>query len=406
MAVYTYRASDEQGEIVEGTMEARDEQGVVDRLQSLGLLPIKVEHPPAGTPHTAPVALGSSLKRIRGRDLTTFTRELATLLGAGFPLERSLDTLSSLTENPRLKEVILQILDELRGGSSFSDCLAKHPRLFSDTYVNMVRSGEAGGFLENIVDRLAGYMENAQEVREYIASAMVYPIILVTVGGAAVAILLTMVIPKFAQIFAEQGKALPVSTQVLITVSVGVRHNWWLIALVLAALVLGIRAYRRTEQGAHWYDALKIRLPLIGKFFLLAETARFSRTLGTLLANGIPLYQSLLVVRDSVGNRVFAGAVQEASEGLREGGGISGPLHDTGVFPALFVHMVSVGEETGNLEMMLFKAADTYEKQVQSTVKRLTALLEPIMILVLGAIVGFIVLSMLLAIFSMNDIPF
>ncbi len=405
MAHYTYKAANKEGGIVDGTMEARDEQVVVNRLQSLGLYPIKVETPSALDAQPG-AEVGVYLKRVKSLDVTTFTRELATLLSAGFPLERSLDTLSDLAENPRMREVIREILNELRSGSSLSECLAQHPRLFSNTYVNMVRAGETGGFLENVVERLAGYMENAQEVREYITSAMLYPIILVTVGGAAVAILLTMVIPRFAQIFAEQGRALPVSTQLLITLSVGVKDYWWLIALCITAVLLSIRAYRNTEQGSAWYDGTKIKLPVLGKFFLLNETARFARTLGTLLANGIPLYQSLLVVGDSVGNRVFARAVREASERLREGGGISEPLDKTGVFPPLFIRMVSVGEETGNLEMMLYKAADTYEKQVQTTVKRLIALMEPTMILILGAIVGFIVLSMLLAIFSINDIPF
>lgn len=406
MAVYSYRAADKEGSILEGTMEAGDERVVVDRLQSLGLFPIKVSAPSELEGQTFSEEAGLYFKRIKARELANFTRELATLLNAGFPLERCLDTLSSLPENPKLSSVILDMLDELRGGSSFSDCLAKHPRLFSKTYVNMVHAGETGGFLENVMERLAGYMENSLEVRDYIASAMLYPVILVTVGGIAVAILLTMVIPKFAEIFSDQGKALPVSTQLLITMSVGAKDYWWLITLIIAVIALGLRSYRKTEQGATWYDGVKIRLPLLGKFFLLSETARFSRTLGTLIDNGIPLYQSLLVVKDSVSNRVFATAIQEACEKLKGGGGISGPLNRTGVFPPLFIQMVSVGEETGNLEMMLYKAADTYEKQVQSTIKRLTALLEPMMILLLGGVVGFIVLSMLLAIFSMNDIPF
>lgn len=406
MATYMYKAADAQGEVVNGTMEAMDERGVVERLQSLGLYPIKVASPSPLDGEPLAGGLQAPIRRIRSRDVATFTRELATLLSAGFPLERSLATLSGVAENPGLREVIHEILNELRGGSSFSDCLVEHPRLFSNTYVNMVRAGEAGGFLEDVMERLAGYMESAQEIKDYVVSAMIYPIILITVGGGAVAILLTMVIPKFAQLFAEQGKALPVPTQVLITLSVGARDNWWLVVLVVGALVIGIRAYRTTERGSFWYDSLKIRLPLLGKFYLLNEVARFARTLGTLLANGIPLYQSLLVVKESVSSRVFARAIQEASERLKEGGGISGPINRTGVFPPLFIQMVSVGEETGSLELMLFKAADAYEKQVQSTVKRLIAMLEPLMILVLGAIVGFIVMSMLLAIFSINDIPF
>jgi len=406
MGLYAYRAADSVGEIINGTMEARDEKAVVDRLQTLGLYPIRVETPLVREGEPSRELFSISRRRVRTRDVANFTRELATLLSAGFPLERSLDTLSELGENPGLSEVIHNILEELRSGSSFSDCLAKHPRLFSNTYVNMVRAGETGGFLESVIERLAGYMESAQEIKDYVISAMIYPIILVIVGGSAVAVLLTMVIPKFAQLFAEQGKALPVPTQVLITLSVGFKDYWWLIALCVAAFILGLRAYRNTEQGSLWYDGLKIRMPVFGKLSLLMETTRFARTLGTLLANGIPLYQSLLVVKDSVGNRVFARAVGDSSERLKEGGGIAGPLDKTGVFPQLFIQMVSVGEETGNLELMLFKAADTYDKQVQTTLKRLIALLEPVMILVLGAIVGFIVMSMLLAIFSINDLPF
>jgi general secretion pathway protein F len=269
----------------------------------------------------------------------------------------------------------------------------------------MVKAGEASGVLEVILSRLAGFLERSKAVRDEVTSALIYPLLLLLVGGAAVVVMMNFVIPRFAQIFADTKQLMPLSTRILLAISTFTTSYWW---IVLGAIVLGLivlRAYLQTEQGRLQWDQWKLELPLLGGLIQEIEVSRFARTFGTLLYSGVPVLAAVSIVKETITNRVIASAMSRLQEGVKRGEGISGPLRATGAFPSFSIHMAKVGEETGKLEEMLVKVADTYDERVRRTVKRLTSLLEPILILSLGAIIGFIVLSMLLAIFSINELP-
>jgi general secretion pathway protein F len=270
----------------------------------------------------------------------------------------------------------------------------------------MVRAGETGGVLPAVLERLGEFLESAQDLKDYIKSAMVYPLFLVLVGGASIIIMLTFVIPKFSIIFSDMGTAIPASTQLLLGISHGLRDYWWLLMLVMAGLVFALRRYVRTEKGRYRKDAYALRLPLLGRLVRAVEVARFSRTLGTLIRSGVPILQALALVRQIITNQLIADSLERVYNRVKEGDTLSAPLNQEGYFPALAVQMISVGEETGKLDRMLLKVADNYEKTVRNMIKRLVNLLEPAMILAMGLMVGFIVISMLMAVFSMNEVPF
>jgi len=403
--VFVYRAADQQGKTIDGVMDAPDARAVVDRLQRDAYFPIRV------APQAAGGALGlrfSALrqKRVTGRDVVEFTQQLATLIEAGLPLDRALLILEELTGHPRIREISADILRSVRGGSSLSDALAKHhPHPFSRLYISMVRAGEKGGVLEATLKRLAELLREAQEFRDAIVSATIYPALLTLVGAAAVVFLLTFVIPRFGEIFKDLGQDLPMPTYVLLTVSGAVQTYWWVVALVVVAAVLVTRMVLSTSEGRLGADRLLLRLPLAGDVVLKTEVARFARVLGTLLRSGVPVVSALSVVREMIGNRILANAVDRLADGVKRGAGLSAPMAETGVFPPLARHLVRIGEETGRLEEMLLRVADAFEAEVRKLVKRLTGLLEPEIILAMGLVVGFIVVAMLMAIFSISDVP-
>ncbi len=383
-------------------MEAPDQRAVVDRLHREEYYPIEVA--PQSERRGWVPTFGRG--RIRGRDLLAFTQQLATLFEAGLPLDRALAILEGLATTPRLKAVAGDLLRSVQSGSSFADALAKHhPRPFSRLYVNMVRAGEKGGVLEVALRRLADLLEANQEFRDAIVSALIYPAVLTSVGGGAVVFLLTFVIPRFAQIFADLGQAIPLSTQILLTVSTTIQEYWWALALAAVAAALGARIALGTAGGRVAWDRTVLRLPLVGEISLKLEVSRFARTLGTLLKSGVPVLSSLTVVKEMVGNTILAQAIERLGDGVKRGAGLATPMGESGVFPPLALHMVRVGEETGRLEEMLLKVAEAFEVEVRTAVKRFIALLEPGIILVMGLVVGFIVVAMLMAIFSINEIP-
>ncbi len=406
METYYYQASDRTGKIVTGTMEDNNESAIIDRLQEMGLYPMRVSKQAveeSGLVKPIRISLG---RKIRLKDVMTFTQQFGSLLEAGLPLDRSLSILSEVTEKDSMKEVIRDVLSNIRGGSSLSDSLAKHPKVFSPLYTNMVKAGEAGGVLEPVIARLAEYLENSQRIMEEVRSALIYPAILTFVGGGAVAFLLTFVIPKFTQIFKEMGQNLPVPTVILLSVSNGLREYWWLMSGLILIISFGLRSYIKTEAGRLWWDSLILKLPLFGQLLQKTAVSRFARTLGTLLNSGVPILQALNIVKESIGNNVIAKGVSTIREDVKRGKGIAKPLRDSGVFPPLAVHMMVVGEETGKLDEMLIKVADRYDSETRIAIKRLLSLLEPGMILFMGMIIGFIIVAILLAIFSVNEIPF
>jgi type II secretion system protein F len=401
MPVFLYRAADRGGHTIDGVMEAPDARAVIERLHKESYFPVRV------SPHAERKAwptLGGN--RVRQRDLLAMTQQLATLFEAGLPLDRALAILQELAPSPKLGAIVTDLLHTVRGGSSLSDALAKHhPRPFTRLYINMVRAGEKGGVLEVALRRLAEFLEARAAFTEAIVSALAYPLVITTVGAGAVVFLLTFVIPRFATIFADLHQAIPLPTQILMGVSAAMQAYWWAGALGILAVILGWRVWTGTPEGRLQWDRIQLRLPRVGSLTMKVETARFLRTLGTMLKSGVPVLGAMAVVGDMMSNQIFARAVQRLSESVKRGGTVASGMREHGQFPSLAVHMVRVGEETGRLEEMLLKAAETLEGDVRADLKRMIGLLEPAIILAMGVLVAFIVVAMLLAIFSINDIP-
>jgi len=406
MPVYTYKATDSLGKVVEGSLEATEERSVVEKLHDSGLIPIRIQLPKEAQAPTLDISLDSLLGRITSRDVLTFTQELNTLVSAGLPLDRSLEIMVELTENKKFREVVENVLKGVEEGSSLADALAKYPKIFTRLYINMIRAGEAGGVIDPILKRLAEYLESVRETRDFIISALIYPIILTLVGAALVVVMLVWVIPKFAIIFEDMGQTLPLPTQILMSTSQGIVSYWW---LILAFVTCGIFWWKRlvhTEEGRFKWDKMKFRIKPLRRFIQKTEVVRLSKTLGTLIQSGVPILEALNIVKETMGNTVFANAITDVRNKMKEGESIAKPLKESGVFPPLSIHMITVGEETGKLDEMLLKVSDNYEREVKNSIKRMISLLEPLLILIMGVVVGFIVFSMLIAIFSVNEIPF
>lgn len=336
-------------------------------------------------------------------DLITLTTELSALLNAGLPLDRALHVILDISDSGAMRRVIQEILNSIREGNSFSDALQNHPRVFPRLYVNMVRAGESGGILHDVLERLGEFLESAKELRDHVISAMIYPAILVVTGILSIILLFTFVLPKFSAIFTELGGALPLPTKILLTLAGAMRSVSWILIAAVAAGVLAGRKYIRSDAGRYQWDRLKLRL--MGSVLVKLETARFCRTLGTLLSSGVPLLQALKNARDVMNNRVMADSIDAVMKGAKEGRGIARPLAEGRVFPALALSMIKVGEETGQLNIMLTKVAVIYEKSLREAIKRFVGFLEPVMILFMGVVIGFIVVSMLMAVFSITDLP-
>jgi general secretion pathway protein F len=406
MAVFVYRAADQRGQTIDGVMEAPDAQAVVERLQRDAYYPIQVA--PQGA---AGSVLGRAWplfarRRVGSRELVAWTQQLATLLEAGLPLDRALGIQEELAASPRLRAITGDVLRSVRGGASLSDALAKHhPRPFSRLYVNMVRAGEKGGVLEATLKRLGEHLEEAEEFRDTLISALIYPSLLTLVGGAAVIFLLTFVVPRFVEIFRDLGQAIPLPTQILLAVSGWLQRYWWALGLGALAAALALRVGAASPTGRRRLDRLLLGLPVAGPLLIKVEVARFARVAGTLLRSGVPVTTALSVVRELTSNVLLAAAVDRVGDGVRRGTGMAAAMREAGVFPPLATHMVRVGEETGRLEEMLLKVGGIFEGDARRQLKRLIALVEPCIILAMGLVVGFIVLATLLAIFSINDIP-
>jgi general secretion pathway protein F len=390
-------------------MDAQEERSVVLHLQSLGYIPIRigdtderVKSPRGG------LSLSFSLpaRRVKSRDVLTFTQEMATLLLAGMPLDRSLRVASELASNPNFGDIVEKVLSEVKAGKSFAEALRPHPQAFSKLYVNMIKVGETGGVLEQVLQKLGQYLEEVQELKEYILSALAYPLLLMGVGISSVIILLTFVIPRFSTLFQDTKVTLPLPTHVLLGLSHAIKEYWWvgIVAVVICFLVW--RQYIQTPQGKLNWDRWMLGAPLLGSVLQKIEVGRFSKTLGTLLVSGVPILQSLNIVQDVIGNQAIHQSLSEVVKGVKGGEGVAAPLRLVGNFPPLALHLISLGEESGHLDQMLLRVADTYDREVRTFVKRFVSLFEPAMILVMGVIVGFMVIAMLMGVFSIHEIPF
>ena len=408
MTVYTYKATDKNGKYVEGDISASDYKAAIQQIRKLNYFPVKVSEGKGSSKFSFGMALSRSSWRssIPVKDLMTLTQQLATLVDSGLTLDNGLATLVKLSETEKIRSVLADVRKQVHAGSSFADALAEHPKIFSKLYVNMIRAGEAGGILGEALTRLGLFMEKSVELKNSIRSAMVYPAILTLVGGTAVIVLITFVIPQFSKLFEEMGAALPIPTQIMLGLSSLIIDYWPAMILGFVGFIAAFNLYLRTNSGRLKWDGMLLKLPLFGPLIQKIEVSRFSLTLATLLKSGVPILQAMGIVRSILINRVISDSIIVIQQALKKGQGLSGPLQKAGVFPPMAVHMITVGETSGALDKMLTKVSNTYDKQVEQSIKQVISLIEPMMILFMAVVIGFIVVSMLLAIFSANDIAF
>ncbi len=403
MPSYIYKAVNTQGRFSEGRLDASDKRAAVLQLETKGLIPVLVEEP---VKTSTPGFRGFQIRRITRRDILLFTEELSTLVHAGLPLDRTLTITAQTVRKPALRALIESILKQIKGGKSLAEALAAHPKYFSKLYVNMIRAGETGGVLDPILARLVEFERAADELRGYLLASLIYPALLACVGLGSIGILFYFVIPKFATIFHDAGAAIPAGTMLLLSISEMTRSYWWVGLAGIAGVIVAFRAWLRTPKGSRMWDSIRLRVPLLGPTILKIEVARFARTLGTLTTSAVPLITAVRIVQDIVRNQIVAEGISKIAAGAKRGEGVAKPMREAGVFPELAVHLVEVGEETGRIDTMLLQIADSYDKDVKTSVKALTSVFEPAIILVMGVIVGAVVLSMLMAIFSINEIGF
>ena len=395
MAEWVYEARTRAGEVQTGIIEADSKEAVQSRLRARQLNPVKIKK----KGRELKLSLGTG---VTSKELVIFTRQFATMIDAGLPLVQCLDILSTRGENKALNAILKDVKDYVEQGGTFSDGLARHPKLFDELFVNLVRAGEMGGILDTILNRLAGYIEKRVKLARQVRGAMVYPTAIFFVAVIVVVIMLAWVIPSFKGMFAEFGgeDSLPTLTKIVIAASEGFLSNLHWILLVTGSVVFAVTWIYRQPAGKHFFHRSLLVLPILGPVMRKISVARFTRTLGTLLSAGVPILDSLDVVKKSAGNVVVEGAIQETSNKIREGRTMAEPLMETNVFPPMVVQMIGVGEQTGALDTMLNKIADFYEDEVDVAVAALTSLLEPLMMVFIGGIVGVILISMYLPIFS------
>jgi type II secretion system protein F len=404
MAEYLYKATTLNGQTVEGAMDGKDEEAIIQSLHQLGYIPIRIiSQQEKGVGLRLPPFLR---QRVGVKNLLAFTQELSTLISAGLPLDRSLNILGTLTENETLRETVKDVLKKVEGGNSLAEALGNHPRIFPKLYINMVKAGESGGFLETILSRLAQYLQGMKEIRDHLISVMIYPLILTVVTGISITVLVTFVIPRFARIFSDIKQTIPLPTQIVLTFSLLVRDYWWAGVGAVLLIYFGLKAYTKDEERKWRWDRSKLRWVVVGDLIKKVEMARFARTLGTLLQSGVSILPAFNLVKEISQNLAISRSIAHVHDRLREGKGISRSMEETEVFPPLAIHMISVGEETGTLDQMLIKVAEAYEESVRTAVKRFVSLLEPLIILFMGGVILFIVVSILWAILSVNDLPF
>lgn len=429
MPKFSYVAMDSRGKETKGTLDVANQNEAIGRLKEMGYFPTKVVQVDAskdkGAAKGKASAGGKSGKkgglnaninikipglsgRVPSKTLTTFTRQLATLVDAGLPLLRGLRVLERQERNLTLKEIISKIAVSIEGGSTFSEGLAQHPKTFNKLYVNMVKAGELGGVLEVVLARLAEFQEKAQKIKGKVIAAMFYPVAVLIVAVAILAILMIVVVPKFETIFVDMlgpGKQLPGFTRFVLSISNTIKDHTVVTACVLVVLIIAFVIWKRTKSGRFVVDKIKLKMPVLGPVFSKVAISRFARTLGTLVSSGVPILQALTIVKETSGNVVVGEAVSAVHESVKEGETITAPLEASNVFPPMVISMVDVGEQTGALPEMLMKIADNYDDEVDNAVAAMTSLLEPIMIVFLAVIVGSIVIAMFLPLITMiNDL--
>jgi general secretion pathway protein F len=406
MPWYEYKAARGDGQVVEGRSEAPDRRTLVRRLEAEGQVALQIVERSAATPAASSPRWRFGSNRLTGKDVDYLTLELATLLRASLPLDRALDTMSRLAGKPARKELTESMAREIRSGASLSQAMERQGDVFDRFYVNMVRAGEASGALDLALERLAEFKQRARELREAIVSSLFYPAILIVLAIVAVAVMLAFVVPRFTEMFAEAGRELPLLTRIVVAVGSGVEQWWWLILLGVAGLVVWVRRQLSDPVARERWDAQLLRMPLAGGLIGKIEAGRFTRTLGTLLRNGVSLPAAIDIAKEIVGNRIIGRALTQVALRVRQGESLSRALTEAAVLPSLTTQLLKVGEETGHLERMLEQLADIYEREVRTDIQRALTLGEPVIILVIAGLITVIILSIVLAVIETNNLAF
>jgi len=393
VANFKYKIRDKHGRASTGTIEGESRESVASYFKQMGYMPILIEEQAPGIKNFYPFQ--RFFNRVSQEELIVFTRQLMTLQAAGVAILVSLGSITEQIANPYFKRIIEKIINDIESGKSFSDAISRFPSVFSNIYINMIRSGEAAGIMDEVLDRLATLMEHERETNMRVQQAIRYPLLVIMVISIAFPILVMFVIPKFSALFARFNTELPLPTQILLGAHFIILHYWLFIILAIIALVFGFKRFIDTKSGRYAWDSFKLKMPVFGQIFLKISLSRFSRMTALLTASGIPIINTLGIVRDSLGNRVIADSVDNIIHGINEGKGIAEPMKLSGLFPSIVVQMVKIGEETGKINELLLKVSDYYDSQVDYTVRNLTVLIEPVLIFVLGMMV----LTMALAIF-------
>jgi len=411
VAKYAYKAVDKSGKEVKGEIDAASDTEVIAHIRRIGCFPTQIsEKKGRATSVAAPQGQGEERRffsmsmsipflgigTVRSKDIMVLTRQLSTMIASGLPLVRGLSVLHDQLRPGMLKDVMRSVLAQIEGGSNFSDALGKFPKVFSNMFVSTVKAGEAGGVLEVVLERMADFTEKNHKLKGKIKSALTYPLLVVFIAVSVLVFLIAFIIPKFMELFAEIGATLPLPTMILMSVSDFLRERWYICVAVLVAITVTYNILSRMKRMRFYIDRAKLHIPIFGVLMRKMSIANFSRTLSTLTASGVPILQALDITKDTLDNEVIIRALTMTYESIREGESMAAPLKASGVFSAMVVNMVEVGEETGSLEQMLSKVADVYEGEVDATVSALTSLLEPILIVTIGIIVGFIVVAMFL----------
>lgn len=408
MPVFEYVGVDRQQKRAAGIVEAESDKAARMKLRKMGVYPrsLSLEGTKKKVSLKSDIDFSRFTQRIKTQDVALMTRQLATLVSAGIPLVEALAALQDQTENTKLKKILSQVREKVTEGTKLSDSMRPHPKVFSDIYVNMVNAGENSGTLDLVLNRLADFTEGQAKLKSKVTGAMVYPLIMSVVGFVLIIGLMVGVVPKITAIFEGVQATLPLPTRMLVAVSHGLTKGWVLLgmALFIGLVVYGIRRWHKTEKGRLFFDRRALKLPLFGKLFRMVAISRFARTLGTLLNSGVPLLVAMGIVRNIVTNSVIRKVIEETAKSVQEGASVADPLRRSQEFPPLVTHMIAIGEKTGELEKMLERVADTYDNQVDTIVSTLTTLLEPLMILMMAGVVGFIILSVMLPILQMNEL--
>jgi general secretion pathway protein F len=405
VTIYAYKAVNTEGDVQEGTKEAADEAAVISQLQADGLIPIHVSV--SGLARGSFFAFKQEQQGLSPKEVALFTKELATLLQAGLPIDRSLVVLMELLDDDsKIYDLIKRVLERVKGGVNLADALETESGAFSRFYINMLRAGEAGGSVDVVLGQLSEYLEKSKELKDTVSTALIYPTILVIMAIGSVFLLLTFVVPQFTEMFESAGKELPVSTQIVVASAEWLQSYWWVLILFGVGTFFVLRFETTVGPRKEQWDRLILSLPLFGEIIRNVNTTNFTRTLGTLLSNGVPILTALGIVKGTLSNLVLLNALTEAEENLKQGKDMSSALIESGQFPKMAIQMIKMGEETGKMEELLGRTANTYDKQLKITIERMLAMMEPILIVTLGLLIAGIIISILSAILSVNDLAF